>query len=104
MSKAGKRLIAAANEALAIAKGEADHAGIFIPADIDVRGVRSAAKMSQEAFARAFGFSVDQIRNWEQHRSRPTGAARAYLLLIKQDPARIREMLQSAATSDCEAA
>ena len=53
MSKFGKRLIKAAKEARAIARGEAkpDSYRVHIPADIDVRGIRSQLGLSQAAFA-----------------------------------------------------
>lgn len=107
MTKAGERLLGAAREALSIARGEREPPRIFIPADIDVRAIRHATKLSQEDFAAAFGFSVAQIRDWEQHRSRPLGGVRAYLLLIQNHPEQMLIMLselKSTKTSDCEAA
>lgn len=96
MTKAGDRLIAAAKEARAIARGEKEPAGLFVPADIDVRAIRRGVDLSQEDFAAEFGFSLSQIRDWEQHRTRPLGAARAYLLLIQRDPETIRLLLRDA--------
>lgn len=99
MSKVGERLIAAAKEARAIAAGEKEAASTFIPADIDVRGIRRALKLSQDDFAAEFGFSVNQIRDWEQHRSRPIGGVRAYLMIIKTNPDLVRNILRKAAAS-----
>lgn len=96
MTGAGKRLVEAAHEALSIAKGDREPAKIFIPADIDVRGIRKKTGLSQDDFAGAFGFTLNQIRDWEQMRSRPTGGLRAYLLLIANDPKGISEALRSA--------
>lgn len=93
MSNAGKRLLGAAREALSIAKGEKETPRIFVPADIDVRAIRHSTKLSQEDFAAAFGFTVTQIRDWEQHRSRPLGGVRAYLMLIKTHPEEMLSML-----------
>lgn len=93
MSKAGERLLGAAREALAIAKGEKEPLRIFIPADIDVRAIRHSTKLSQDDFAAAFGFTVAQIRDWEQHRARPLGGVRAYLMLIKTHPEQMRNLL-----------
>lgn len=97
MSKAGERLIGAAREALAIARGEIEPAGTFIPADIDVRAIRHKTKLSQEDFAAVFGFSVSQIRQWEQHRCRPLGGVRAYLMLIDSRPEDLVRMLRDMA-------
>lgn len=42
--------------------------------------------MSQSEFASKFGISIKTLRNWEQGISKPEGAARAYLLVIRYDP------------------
>lgn len=93
MSKSGKRLIAAAEEALAIAEGRKDRPRLFVPADIDVRAIRRSLKLSQDDFASEFGFSVTQIRDWEQGRARPTGGSRAYLMVIQKSPEAVRAVL-----------
>ena len=84
-------------EALAIAKGEAVPARLHVPAEIDVRAIRTKTGMSQDAFASAFGFTVSQIRQWEQGRYRPLGAMRAYLMVIDQNPAGVLAMLRAGA-------
>lgn len=104
MTTAGERLIAAAQEALNIAKGETKAARQFIPADIDVREIRAATKLTQDDFAAVFGFTVAQIRDWEQHRSRPLGGVRAYLLLIKSNPRAVMDMLREVAPPNGRAA
>lgn len=86
MSKAGSRLISAANEAREIAKGVREPARRFIPADIDVKAIRRTTGLTQEDFAATYGFTVTQIRDWEQHRARPLGGVRAYLMLIQKFP------------------
>jgi putative transcriptional regulator len=99
VSGVGARLIGAAKEARQIAKGEIKAAHTFIPADIDVKAVRQKTGMTQEDFAATFGFSTNQIKDWEQHRSRPLGALRAYLILIQSCPAQMAEMLSEALKS-----
>jgi putative transcriptional regulator len=78
MSKLGKRLIEAAREGRAIACGQADPATyrIHVPADVDVRKIRQQLGLSQDEFAAKFALSVGTIREWEQDRRRPEGAAR----------------------------
>jgi putative transcriptional regulator len=93
MSKAGKRLLKAADEMLAIAHGEAKPAHVHVPPDVDVKAIRRKLDLSQEAFAAEFSFTLTQIRDWEQGRSRPLGNARAYLLLINRRPDVVRKML-----------
>jgi len=97
MSKAGKRLLEAARDALAIARGEKKAARMYVPADIEVKAIREKTGLSQENFAYAFGFTSTQIRDWEQGRSRPIGGVRAYLMIIDRDPAKVLEILRSAA-------
>lgn len=52
----------------------------------DVQGIREAANVSQSEFARMIGINVRTLQNWEQHRSRPTGPARALLKIVASDP------------------
>ncbi len=94
MTKAGNRLIGAAREANAIAKGELAPASIFVPADVNVKKIRRTIGLSQEGFAAEFCFSVTQVRDWEQGRSRPLDAARAYLMMIEVAPDAVRELMQ----------
>jgi putative transcriptional regulator len=93
MSKAGKRLLRAAGEMRAIARGETKPARVYVPPDVDVRAVRRKLGMSQEAFASEFSFTLVQIRDWEQGRSRPLDNARAYMLLIDRRPDVVRKIL-----------
>jgi putative transcriptional regulator len=55
---------------------------------IDVAGIRLSAGRgaTQAAFAKSLGVSVRTLRNWEQGRRRPTGAAVVLLTLILKDP------------------
>lgn len=95
MTMVGESLIRAAKEAAAIAKGDKEPARIFVPSDIDVKEIRRNIQLTQDDFASEFGFTVNQIRDWEQRRTRPTGGVRAYLLLIESKPQRIRSLLKS---------
>ena len=96
MSKAGDKLIAAAREALEVARGNLEPARLTVPPDVDVRAIRRKTGLSQGDFANDFAFTLNQIRDWEQGRSRPLGATRAYLLLIERDPDGILGMLRAA--------
>ena len=93
MSKAGERLLKAAKEARLIAQGSKEPANKYIPADIDVRAIRRKLELTQDDFASRFGFTVNQIREWEQQRARPLGGVRAYLMLIDQAPDRVLILL-----------
>lgn len=97
MTKSGKRLIEAAREAVSIARGEKKPARLQVPPEIDVKAIRIKLSMSQEDFAGEFGFTTDQIKGWEQNRSRPQGGARAYLMIIDRDPKTVLGMLREIA-------
>lgn len=56
------------------------------PSPDDIRGIRQRLGLSQEEFARRFGFSVETIRNYEQGHRRPTGPARVLLRVIADEP------------------
>ena len=96
MTTLGKRLIAAAKEARAIARGEADPGSynVHVPAEIDVKTIRSKFKLSQARFAEKFGFSAARIKDWEQGRSKPDGAIRAYLMVIAKEPMAVERALK----------
>jgi putative transcriptional regulator len=98
MSKLGKRLIKSANEALAIARGQADPAAyrVHVPAEVDVRKIRARLKLSQAEFAARFGLSAATVRDWEQNRRKPEGAARVLLQVIKQEPEAVSRALAHA--------
>lgn len=83
--KAFDKIAEGLNEALAVARGHVGAARLHVPAEMDVRAVRTKTGLSQDAFASSFGFTVHQVRQWEQGRNRPLGAMRAYLLAIERD-------------------
>jgi putative transcriptional regulator len=59
----------------------------------DVRAIREAAKISQAQFAKLIGVNLRTLQNWEQQRTRPTGAARALLKIVASDPKSALEAL-----------
>jgi putative transcriptional regulator len=58
--------------------------------EIDARSIRREARRgigySQQAFANMLGIRVKTLRNWEQRRRQPTGAARVLLWIMARDP------------------
>ena len=93
--KAFDKIAEGLTEALAIAKGEKEPARLHIPPELDVGAIRSKTGLPQDGFAAAFGFTVNQIKDWEQGRSRPLGGVRAYLMLIERDPKGVLAMLRA---------
>jgi len=98
VSKAGSRILQGAKEALAFARGEADPADyrIHVPSDVDVKAVRKRLNLSQSEFAKRFYFTPARVRDWEQGRSKPDGAIRAYLLVIEREPDAVARALTAA--------
>ena len=98
MKKRKNRTLEGARQALAIARGELDPSTyvIHVPADIDVKAMRRKLGLSQTAFAKRYGFNPARIRDWEQGRSSPDGAVRAYLLVIKKEPEAVERALVAA--------
>jgi putative transcriptional regulator len=94
----GKRLIAAAKSARAIARGEADSATyrVHVPANVDVATIRKKLDLSQSEFASRFGIAPGTLRDWEQGRKRPEGPARVLLMVIDKEPEAVRRALAAA--------
>ncbi|HEX3484566.1 MAG TPA: helix-turn-helix domain-containing protein [Micropepsaceae bacterium] len=86
------------HEAIALAEGKADPSTyrIHVPADVDVKTIRKKVGLTQLEFAAQFGFNPARVRDWEQGRSHPDGAVRAYLMVIDRKPDAVREALQAA--------
>lgn len=85
-------------QALAYAEGTADITNyrVHIPKSVDVKAIRTRLDMTQEEFARHFGFSINTVRHWEQGRRVPEGPTRAYLLVIDREPTAVRRALAAA--------
>jgi putative transcriptional regulator len=98
MTKLGKRLIKAMDEAIAISKGEADPSTyrVYVPASIDVRAVRRKLHMTQTEFAGRFAVPLATLRDWEQNRRTPEGPSRVLLTIIDRDPEAVERALAMA--------
>jgi putative transcriptional regulator len=55
--------------------------------------VRRALRMTQEQFAEAYRIPIGTLRDWEQGRTEPDQANKAYLKVIAVDPAFVRRAL-----------
>jgi putative transcriptional regulator len=80
-------------EALAFTKGELQGARVYkVKVErIDVRAVRQHLGLTQQAFARDFGFSLSAVRHWEQGKRHPEKSAEILLRLIATHPDLVRE-------------
>jgi len=98
MSKLGKKLIRAAKEARAVARGEARASSyrVHLPGDVDVQAIRKRLGMSQAEFSARFGIPPGTLRDWEQGRRVPEGPARVLLKVIEIDPKAVERALAAA--------
>jgi putative transcriptional regulator len=89
-------LIASMTEAAAHARGEATDAREHVVEVSDVRAIREALGLSQQAFASAYRIPLATLKGWEQGRRHPDSTASAYLRVIAQLPDAAREALKAA--------
>ncbi|HXY99573.1 MAG TPA: helix-turn-helix domain-containing protein [Stellaceae bacterium] len=61
--------------------------------EVDPIALRRRLKLSQEAFARRYGLSLQTLQKWEQGLRRPGMTASSYLTVIARDPRGIAELL-----------
>jgi putative transcriptional regulator len=52
---------------------------------VDVRPLRSKLGLSQSEFASQYGISLRTLQEWEQGRTNPDSAVRAYLAVIERN-------------------
>jgi putative transcriptional regulator len=97
--KAFDKIAAGLNEALEIARGRSKPTKLYVPPEIDVREIRKKLNLSQDDFAAEFCFTINQIRDWEQGRSRPLNGLRAYLMIIQRDPQAVLSLLRRSAAA-----
>lgn len=94
--RAFDKIAAGLNEAMAIVRGDLNPARVHRPAELDTKVIRAKTKLSQSDFAHRFGFTADQIKAWEQGRSRPLGGVRAYLMMINTDHEAVSRLFEQA--------
>jgi len=73
-------------EATAIRSGKLAPGRVIESSSPDVKSVRVRVGLSQNEFAQLIGVKVATLRNWEQHRRQPTGAAAALLMIVDKEP------------------
>jgi putative transcriptional regulator len=73
-------------EAVAIRRGAFAPTRIAVMPAPDAKSIRARIGLSQTEFAQLIGVKVATLRNWEQHRRQPTGAAAALLMIVEKEP------------------
>lgn len=96
MSTFGQELIASMEEAAAHAQGRGTVAREHVVEVPDVRAIREALGLSQQAFARAYRIPLANLKGWEQGRRQPDATASAYLSVIAGLPQQTRDVLRAA--------
>ena len=86
-------LVASMKEAAAISKGEAKPSRTFTCSPMDIKEIRESADKSQKEFANMIGVKVGTLRNWEQGRRKPQGAALSLLRVVAADPVYVSKIL-----------
>ena len=98
MSTAADNIRKGLHEAIRYAKGRAPKSAyrVHVPANVDVKAIRTKLNLTQRAFAARFGFSVNTLRHWEHGSRQPEGPTRAYLLVIERAPDVVQKVLRIA--------
>ena len=93
----GLALEESAKEILAHVKGELKlpTRRVVLPDEVDVKRIRTKARMSQAEFARAFCINPRTLQEWEQGRRKPDATTRAYLAVIARNREAVLEALAS---------
>lgn len=96
-TKLGLALERSAKEILAHMSGETrlPTRRIVLPDEVDVKRIRTKARMSQAEFARAFCINPRTLQEWEQGRRKPDATTRAYLAVIAKNREAVLEALVS---------
>jgi putative transcriptional regulator len=68
---------------------------VHVPAKVDVRKIRARLGLSQEAFAKTYGFALSAVRDWEQGRRTPERSARILLKIVEKEPDAVTRALAS---------
>jgi putative transcriptional regulator len=92
-------LVASVREGGKILRGEAKPARMFTIETPDVKEIRNNFKLTQDEFAALLGISVKTLRNWEQGRRVPEGAARVLLQVAAKHPEAIWDVVNLKTTA-----
>jgi putative transcriptional regulator len=91
-------LVESVREGGKILRGKAKPSRKFVIAAPNVKKIRTGYKLSQNEFAALMGISVKTLRNWEQGRRAPEGAARVLLQVAAKYPEVIWDVVKVKST------
>lgn len=90
MKSAFDKIAAGLNDAIAYVEGDKSRGH---EANVDVKAIRSASNMTQDAFARSFHLPIGTIRDWEQGRRQPDSGSRVLLKMIEADATAVERIM-----------
>ena len=94
-------LLKSIGQARKIHKGKRAPSRVFKFESLEVKKIRDKLRVSQPEFAIMIGVSVATLRNWEQGRTVPEGAARALLKVAAKEPSAVLEVQTPIKNSVC---
>lgn len=97
MTALGKSILKGARQAVAYAEGDSSQVQtrrVQLAEHIDVAAIRGRLGLSQAGFAAQMGVSPATVRDWEQHRRKPSATARALLTVIAREPKAVARALR----------
>lgn len=89
-----KDLLKSIDEARAIRAGKRKPSRVITFDPLEVKAIRRKLHVSQTQFATLIGVSAATLRNWEQGRTYPEGAARVLLRVAARRPRAILDALR----------
>ena len=97
------KLLKSIDEARAIRTGKRKPSRVVTFNPIEVKTIRKRLHVSQAQFAMLIGVSAATLRNWEQGRTYPEGAARVLLKVAARRPDAVLEALASSRSTSPKA-
>lgn len=91
-----KELLQSIEQARGIQRGERRPGRIFRYEPVKVKLIREKLGMTQAQFAKMICVSLGTLRNWEQGRTYPEGAAIALLRVAEEKPEAVLHALHAA--------
>ena len=88
-------LMASIKQGGTILRGSRTASRVFRIQEPDVPAIRHHLGLTQERFAELLGISVATLRNWEQGRRNPEGAARVLLCVAARHPKAVLDAVRS---------
>jgi putative transcriptional regulator len=87
-------LVESIREAGAIRRGRQVPSRVFVADGPNIKRIRTSYDLSQDQFAAMLGISLGTLRNWEQGRRTPEGAARVLLQVAASHPEAILDVVR----------